>query len=460
MRPGRRVHDRMRRVDELELLLAPQRLLRPFMLAVADRDRLARERLSCVDGVEDELDVLPVAFVGVVPVVEDVVEPVLECDPTRNAGLGGDVRVDGRRLSFGEAVRPPLVVAARIEGVPWEVEVVLVEVAGHILRRRSDLDQVSGPPRAAERNGLLTEEQVDVDRLVRLAVPTVLSLGDEPHDRGVPLGKRGLVRGVGRRVRRRNEREHGDEGTQDRAARVCGHEPRFFQGRRPVTSPWALRLRVRRSSRPHRCRTVGVDGCVTRTHTQRMPLPALNMGSDVAEALEHINIPSYVLDDTGVIRWLNTAARRMVGEVSGRQFTSVVAPEETRRARELFARNLLGTAPVTDSAVVLIDDSGARVGVEVSSVPLRRGGRVVGVFGQVSDVLEEPQGHPELSLTPRQAEVLQLLERGRSTDQIADELHLSRETVRNHIRHLLRAVGASSRLEAVAVARGERLATS
>ena len=184
------------------------------------------------------------------------------------------------------------------------------------------------------------------------------------------------------------------------------------------------------------------------------------MGSDVSEALEHINIPSYVLDETGVIRWVNTAARRMVGDVSGRQFTSVVAPEETRRAREVFARNLLGTAPVTDSAVVLVDSAGARVGVEISSVPLRRGGRVVGVFGQVSDVLEEPHGHPELSLTPRQAEVLQLLERGRSTDQIAEELHLSRETVRNHIRHLLRAVGASSRLEAVAVARGERLATS
>jgi len=192
-----------------------------------------------------------------------------------------------------------------------------------------------------------------------------------------------------------------------------------------------------------------------------MPVSVLNsMGSDVSEALEHINIPSYVIDETGVIRWVNTAARRIVGDVSGRQFTSVVAPEETRRAREVFARNLLGTAPVTDSAVVLVDSAGARVGVEISSVPLRRGGRVVGVFGQVSDVLEEPQGHPELSLTPRQAEVLQLLERGRSTDQIAEELHLSRETVRNHIRHLLHAVGASSRLEAVAVARGERLATS
>jgi DNA-binding NarL/FixJ family response regulator len=40
-----------------------------------------------------------------------------------------------------------------------------------------------------------------------------------------------------------------------------------------------------------------------------------------------------------------------------------------------------------------------------------------------------------------------------STKQIADELHLSRETVRNHVRHLLHALGAKSRLEAVAVAR-------
>jgi hypothetical protein len=37
-------------------------------------------------------------------------------------------------------------------------------------------------------------------------------------------------------------------------------------------------------------------------------------------------------------------------------------------------------------------------------------------------------------------------------------LHLSRETVRNHVRHLLHAVGAHSRLEAVAIARGEAIA--
>ena len=54
--------------------------------------------------------------------------------------------------------------------------------------------------------------------------------------------------------------------------------------------------------------------------------------------------------------------------------------------------------------------------------------------------------------------MLRLLEHGRSTDQIAQELHLSRETVRNHIRHILQALGVHSRLEAVAVARQEHLA--
>ena len=189
-----------------------------------------------------------------------------------------------------------------------------------------------------------------------------------------------------------------------------------------------------------------------------MPASALHaFEAQVADALEHINVPSYLIDAKGVIRWVNAAGRRLVGDVEGRQFTSVVAAEDTRRARELFARKLLGNADSGDRSVVLVDENGDRVAVEVSSVPLTRGEHVVGVFGQVSDVLEEPQPHPDLHLTPRQAEVLRLLERGRTTAQIADELHLSRETVRNHIRHLLQAVGAHSRLEAVALARGEPL---
>jgi PAS domain S-box-containing protein len=187
--------------------------------------------------------------------------------------------------------------------------------------------------------------------------------------------------------------------------------------------------------------------------TPGVPVSALqSMGLE--RTLEHVNVPSYVIDTSGVVRWLNSAAERIVGDVRGRQFASVVAPEDTRRARELFARKVVGSEKVTDASVAIIDAEGARVAVEVSSVPVFRGEHVVGVFGQVSDVIEEPHAHPDLRLTPRQAQVLELLERGRSTAQIAEELHLSTETVRNHIRRVLRATGAHSRLEAVAIANG------
>ena len=185
------------------------------------------------------------------------------------------------------------------------------------------------------------------------------------------------------------------------------------------------------------------------------PLPvSLLESARVDEILEHVNVPSYVIDAAGVIRWLNPAAEKLVGNVAGRQFTAVVAPEHTRRARELFARKVVGAATVTDAGFALVDVDGAQIEVEISSVPLRRGDHVVGVFGQVTDLVEAPHAHPDLPLTPRQAEVLDLLERGRTTRQIAAELHLSIDTVRNHVRHILQAVGAHSRLEAVAIAHG------
>lgn len=178
------------------------------------------------------------------------------------------------------------------------------------------------------------------------------------------------------------------------------------------------------------------------------------LDADVEGALEGINVPSYVLDATGIIRWLNPAARRLVGDCRGRQFTSVLAPEDRRRGREIFAQKVVGTKVATDTTGVVIGVAGERIECEVSGVRLTRGGHIVGVFGQVRDwSVEAGEEPPHPHLTPRQAEVLRLLEHGRSTTQIASELHLSQETVRNHVRHLLRALGVNSRLEAVAVAR-------
>jgi PAS domain S-box-containing protein len=184
------------------------------------------------------------------------------------------------------------------------------------------------------------------------------------------------------------------------------------------------------------------------------------IGGDIHTALETVSVPAYLIDSTGVIRWVNPAAQRIVGDARGRQLTSVVAPEETRRAREAFARKIAGTEKVTDAPVVLVDPAGRRTSVEISSVPLMEGHRIVGVFGQIGDIETKPPKPVPPHLTPRQAEILRLLQHGRSTHQIAAELHLSIETVRNHIRHLFRALGVHSRLEAVAVSRTEGLFSS
>jgi PAS domain S-box-containing protein len=178
------------------------------------------------------------------------------------------------------------------------------------------------------------------------------------------------------------------------------------------------------------------------------------LGADIQRALERVSVPSYVLDTSGIVRWINPAAERIVGDVRGRHFTSVVAPEERRRAQELFSRKVLGTTAVTDTTGVFLSRHGGRVRLELSSVPLARGDRVVGVFGLLTESQhEEPVLPPPSQLTARQVEVLRLLEKGRSTRQIAAELHLTPETVRDHVRKIFRALGVHSRLEAVAAVR-------
>jgi NarL family two-component system response regulator LiaR len=59
-------------------------------------------------------------------------------------------------------------------------------------------------------------------------------------------------------------------------------------------------------------------------------------------------------------------------------------------------------------------------------------------------------------LTPREWEVLDLLCQERSTDDIADALVLSVETVRSHIKSVLRKLGVRSRQEAIKAASGLR----
>lgn len=66
---------------------------------------------------------------------------------------------------------------------------------------------------------------------------------------------------------------------------------------------------------------------------------------------------------------------------------------------------------------------------------------------------------PGQDLTDREREVLKLLVEGRSNPEIAEQLSLSRSTVKTHVSHILEKLGASSRVEVVTLAIRHKLAS-
>lgn len=66
------------------------------------------------------------------------------------------------------------------------------------------------------------------------------------------------------------------------------------------------------------------------------------------------------------------------------------------------------------------------------------------------------QAWADLPLTPRQKGVLDLLSRGLSNKEIARELNIGVDTVKDHVAGVLKALGANSRTQAVLIATQKR----
>jgi DNA-binding NarL/FixJ family response regulator len=60
-----------------------------------------------------------------------------------------------------------------------------------------------------------------------------------------------------------------------------------------------------------------------------------------------------------------------------------------------------------------------------------------------------PREIPEVELSARQREIVDLLMQGKSNKEMADQLSLSSDTIKAHLQHIFRKIGVASRLEAV-----------
>jgi DNA-binding CsgD family transcriptional regulator len=162
-------------------------------------------------------------------------------------------------------------------------------------------------------------------------------------------------------------------------------------------------------------------------------------------------VPAFTTDLGGVVTWQNAAAQAVLGDLGGAHFSKAVPPEELQRAREGFAAVTLSGA-TTRRTGFFRATNGELVNQEVIAAPIRVDGNIAGVFGIAIPSSDLPRPAATEHLSPRQLDVLRLLAQAKSTSQIAADLHLAPETVRNHVRSLLKALGARSRLEATLVA--------
>ncbi|GAC1413055.1 MAG: response regulator transcription factor [Actinomycetota bacterium] len=83
--------------------------------------------------------------------------------------------------------------------------------------------------------------------------------------------------------------------------------------------------------------------------------------------------------------------------------------------------------------------------------------KLLGEFAQMVRKIDEKPSVPQPRLTDREMEVLQLVAQGRNNRDIAKELYISENTVKNHIRNILEKLHLHSRMEAVVYAVREKL---
>jgi DNA-binding CsgD family transcriptional regulator len=189
-------------------------------------------------------------------------------------------------------------------------------------------------------------------------------------------------------------------------------------------------------------------------------------GPDITSPLEELSVRAFIVDRDARVRWQNSASLADGGNWTGRTWTDV--PLELRR---LFAGADLSVTRWVEQVAELLDRvvssrepadfgfdglaaDGSVTRREISAAPLQRRGTVVGILG-IDTVGQAPEPSATASaytLTKRQLEILELLAAGRSTTQIAVDLHLAQTTVRNHIAGLMATLGVHSRVQAVVAA--------
>ena len=234
---------------------------------------------------------------------------------------------------------------------------------------------------------------------------------------------------------------------------------------------------------------------------------------DYRELVERVGDMIYTLDLAGAFTFVNSAGLTVLGyeadEILGRHFRTLLTPHSATVAADHFARGIAGTESTPFFEVQAIRQDGVVIDLEIRAGNLYRDGTLIGRQGvardisslkalqaQVADKSErlelmqeqarvamdlyrriaeltltgpaDPQGTEralrsvesslalataeKVGLDAQDVRVAELLAQGCSNREIGEQIHLSPSTVKDRVSKLMRALGARSRAEVVAVA--------
>jgi DNA-binding CsgD family transcriptional regulator len=138
----------------------------------------------------------------------------------------------------------------------------------------------------------------------------------------------------------------------------------------------------------------------------------------------------------------------------GMRIDDLLAPE-SRPGIEMRWSDLLGTGLATARVVILRPDH-VRVAVRYGAFANVLSGVHIGAYlaepGQDTRALRPARARRAGQLTRREQESLRLVAMGMTTTAAAEQLGISPETVRTHVRNAMNKLGARTRAQAIAVA--------
>ena len=175
------------------------------------------------------------------------------------------------------------------------------------------------------------------------------------------------------------------------------------------------------------------------------------------QLFERTTNPVTVLDEARCFFEINQPGLDLFGrrraELIGSSIVDLVKPEERAASATGWAELL--RVGYNEGTRTFVRPDGSEIEFEFAARLAIVGERRLGIYVILpqggSWTLSAPTADSGTSLTPREREIVTLIAMGRGTTELAQELHISPDTVRTHVRNAMAKAGVHTRAELVAV---------